>query len=111
MAAPGKQSRWGSFLSQAVAGVESRLDNMLAEPEDARPQDSSATASPAGPASPAPMTTKQQPASQQLAVPAKPSPGKLSYRRAVKSIASCQLAGLANLLARKLAILVNQPHQ
>lgn len=24
-------SRWGSFLQQAVAGVESRLDNMLAE--------------------------------------------------------------------------------
>ncbi|OAQ64188.1 TATA element modulatory factor 1 TATA binding domain-containing protein [Pochonia chlamydosporia 170] len=75
MAAPGKQSRWGSFLSQAVAGVESRLDNMLAEPEDARPQDSSAAASPADPASPAATTTKQQPASQQLAVPAKPSPG------------------------------------
>ena len=34
MAAPTKQassSRWGSFLQQAVAGVESRLDNILAE--------------------------------------------------------------------------------
>ncbi|KAJ6781042.1 hypothetical protein PWT90_04782 [Aphanocladium album] len=32
MAAPNKSSsRWGSFLSQAVAGVESRLDNILAE--------------------------------------------------------------------------------
>ncbi|KAL7794578.1 TATA element modulatory factor 1 TATA binding domain-containing protein [Trichoderma ceciliae] len=32
MAAPGKQqSRWGSFLQQAVAGVESRLDTILAE--------------------------------------------------------------------------------
>ncbi|PHH63702.1 hypothetical protein CDD81_5574 [Ophiocordyceps australis] len=31
MAAPGKSSRWGSLLSQAVAGVESRLDNMLTE--------------------------------------------------------------------------------
>ncbi|CZT04947.1 related to transcription factor TMF [Rhynchosporium agropyri] len=32
MAAPAKQtSRWGNFLSQAVAGVESRLDNILAE--------------------------------------------------------------------------------
>jgi len=32
MAAPSKQtSRWGSFLQQAVAGVESRLDNILAE--------------------------------------------------------------------------------
>jgi hypothetical protein len=32
MAAPPKQSsRWGAFLQQAVAGVESRLDNILAE--------------------------------------------------------------------------------
>ena len=32
MAAPNKSSsRWGSFLSQAVAGVESRLDNILTE--------------------------------------------------------------------------------
>lgn len=32
MAAPTKQSsRWGSFLQQAVAGVESRLDNILAD--------------------------------------------------------------------------------
>jgi len=32
MAAPGKQSsRWGAFLQQAVAGVESRLDTILAE--------------------------------------------------------------------------------
>jgi TATA element modulatory factor len=32
MAAPTKQSsRWGSFLQQAVAGVESRLDNILTE--------------------------------------------------------------------------------
>ncbi|CAI6100005.1 unnamed protein product [Clonostachys chloroleuca] len=42
MATPGKpapnagpSSRWGSFLSQAVAGVESRLDNMLSE-EDSK---------------------------------------------------------------------------
>lgn len=28
-------SRWGSFLQQAVAGVESRLDNILGEVEDA----------------------------------------------------------------------------
>ncbi|KAH6610936.1 hypothetical protein Trco_000956 [Trichoderma cornu-damae] len=36
MAAPGKQSRWGSFLQQAVAGVESRLDTILAESDDDR---------------------------------------------------------------------------
>ncbi|KAM3498909.1 hypothetical protein MY11210_009643 [Beauveria gryllotalpidicola] len=34
MAVPNKSSsRWGSFLSQAVAGVESRLDNILSEEE------------------------------------------------------------------------------
>jgi len=34
MANPVKQaSRWGSFLQQAVAGVESRLDNILAGDE------------------------------------------------------------------------------
>lgn len=31
MATPQKKSGWGSFLQQAVAGVESRLDNILAE--------------------------------------------------------------------------------
>lgn len=31
MTAPGKQLGWGSLLSQAVAGVESRLDTILAE--------------------------------------------------------------------------------
>lgn len=32
MSAPQKQgSKWGTFLSQAVAGVESRLDNLLAD--------------------------------------------------------------------------------
>ncbi|KAK3363024.1 TATA element modulatory factor 1 TATA binding-domain-containing protein [Lasiosphaeria hispida] len=36
MAAPARQasSRWGSFLSQAVAGVEARLDNILADAEN-----------------------------------------------------------------------------
>lgn len=35
MAAPSKQSsRWGAFLQQAVAGVESRLDTILAEGPD-----------------------------------------------------------------------------
>ncbi|KAK8028098.1 hypothetical protein PG991_005154 [Apiospora marii] len=33
MSAPAKSSKWGSFLSQAVANVESRLDNILAEEE------------------------------------------------------------------------------
>lgn len=50
MAAPSKQSsRWGSFLQQAVAGVESRLDNILAEGDEApaakKPTPSPATTS------------------------------------------------------------------
>lgn len=36
MSAPQKSSRWGSFLSQAVAGVEARLDNILAEEDSAK---------------------------------------------------------------------------
>ncbi|KAK4240715.1 TATA element modulatory factor 1 TATA binding-domain-containing protein [Achaetomium macrosporum] len=53
MAAP---SRWGSFLSQAVAGVEARLDKVLADNEDGAVQQKEAK--PAAPASPA----KQSPA-------------------------------------------------
>ena len=34
MTAPAKSSRWGSFLQQAVAGVESRLDDILADTDD-----------------------------------------------------------------------------
>jgi hypothetical protein len=48
MAAP---SRWGSLLSQAVAGVEARLDKVLAENEDGTVQKKEST--PATYASPA----------------------------------------------------------
>ena len=65
MAAPGKGSRWGSFLSQAVAGVESRLDTILAdEREEAQQQGAKSQA--AKPAQPGP---------QAAAAAAKPSPG------------------------------------
>ncbi|KAK7951909.1 M protein repeat protein [Apiospora aurea] len=38
MSAPAKSSKWGSFLSQAVANVESRLDNILNEEDgDGKP--------------------------------------------------------------------------
>lgn len=38
MTAPTKStSRWGSFLQQAVAGVESRLDDILAEDSKPKP--------------------------------------------------------------------------
>ena len=42
-AAPKSTSRWGSFLQQAVAGVESRLDTILADDDNtnARPKDTS----------------------------------------------------------------------
>ncbi|POR35406.1 Protein sgm1 [Tolypocladium paradoxum] len=68
MAAPAKSSRWGSFLSQAVAGVESRLDNILAEADGAaQPQPQSAP-----PAAAAAAANGAKPT--QLAPPAKPSP-------------------------------------
>ncbi|PHH91751.1 hypothetical protein CDD83_10455 [Cordyceps sp. RAO-2017] len=57
MAASGKPSKWGSFLSQAVAGVESRLDNILAEADDEAQAQQPQAARPA-----------------QVAAPAKPSP-------------------------------------
>ncbi|KAK0733606.1 TATA element modulatory factor 1 TATA binding-domain-containing protein [Lasiosphaeria miniovina] len=55
MAAPSKQSsRWGSFISQAVAGVEARLDNILADGEDGSGQPRDPKLAPAsGPAAPA----------------------------------------------------------
>lgn len=46
-------ARWGSFLQQAVAGVESRLDTILAESDDdrsaAQPAGTAATAATASP--------------------------------------------------------------
>jgi hypothetical protein len=47
MTAPTKQtSRWGSFLQQAVAGVESRLDNILTDAEDGGKPSKPATLTP-----------------------------------------------------------------
>ncbi|KAJ0164577.1 Protein sgm1 [Colletotrichum tanaceti] len=45
MAAPAKSTRWGSFLQQAVAGVEARLDTILAEGENGSNLPQSAPAS------------------------------------------------------------------
>lgn len=36
----GGKSRWGSLLSQAVAGVEARLDTILAEEDQPKPSPS-----------------------------------------------------------------------
>lgn len=65
MSAPGKQaSRWGSLLQQAVAGVESRLDNILAESDDDRSATPPAAAATA--ASPAATTTTTTTASPKV---------------------------------------------
>lgn len=45
-------ARWGSLLSQAVAGVEARLDTILADNDDDTPQQKE-TKPPAAPSSPA----------------------------------------------------------
>jgi hypothetical protein len=53
MAAPGKQSVWGSFLQSAVTGIETRLDTMLDEDEE-RQQNANKPAAGAKPTSPSP---------------------------------------------------------
>lgn len=40
-------ARWGTFLQQAVAGVESRLDNILGETEEIPKPDTSGASTPA----------------------------------------------------------------
>ncbi|KAM7184694.1 TATA element modulatory factor [Rhypophila sp. PSN 637] len=67
MAAPTKKSAWG-FLSQAVAGVEARLDTILADNDDA-PSQSKETKQPVSEAStPAPASpSKQTPAPSRTA--------------------------------------------
>ncbi|KYK55950.1 hypothetical protein DCS_07915 [Drechmeria coniospora] len=69
MAAPAKQSRWGSFLSQTVAGVESRLDNILADADDSQQQPAPvvATASSSNNAEPVPSSANSLPASSSRA--------------------------------------------
>jgi TATA element modulatory factor len=54
MSAPQKTSRWGSFLSQAVAGVEARLDNILAEEDSSSKKSSEQPVTTAAPAATAP---------------------------------------------------------
>lgn len=57
MSAPAKSSKWGSFLSQAVANVESRLDNILAEEEASGKSSSQPPSRPASAASTNKTTT------------------------------------------------------
>ncbi|GAP90332.1 putative M protein repeat protein [Rosellinia necatrix] len=62
MSASQKSSRWGSFLSQAVAGVEARLDNILAEEDASKGSTASTGASSASPAPPTPPARSTTPA-------------------------------------------------
>ncbi|KAK1827201.1 TATA element modulatory factor [Podospora conica] len=52
MAAPTKKTGWGSFLSQAVGGLEARLDNILAEDDGSATKDAKTTAGSAAPPNP-----------------------------------------------------------
>ncbi len=61
MSAPQKTSRWGSFLSQAVAGVEARLDNILAEDGGPKEPTTPAVVPSASPVPPAPPTRSATP--------------------------------------------------
>ncbi|KAK8126302.1 M protein repeat protein [Apiospora kogelbergensis] len=70
MSAPAKSSKWGSFLSQAVANVESRLDNILSEEETNGKPSSQSPSRPASAASAAstnkPTTTTAKSANDRL---------------------------------------------
>ncbi|KAI1765995.1 hypothetical protein GGR53DRAFT_235905 [Hypoxylon sp. FL1150] len=98
MSAPQKSSRWGSFLSQAVAGVEARLDTILAEedsgkqgalPQPTRTPSTSSTTAPT--AVPPRSTTPSRSANDRLqerlarAVAAKNAAQKGDSRHARKS--------------------------
>jgi len=67
MAAPGKgSSRWGSFLTQAVAGMEARLDNILADEAEAAKQPKPS------PAAPTPVSPNLSPGRPTLRSPVRP---------------------------------------
>lgn len=76
MAGQGKGSRWGSFLSQAVAGMEAHLDNMLAEgdgtPSGSRPPGSSGATTPSRQATPNNSNVQTQPGEQHATQPGRP---------------------------------------
>ncbi|KAG6022796.1 hypothetical protein E4U40_004381 [Claviceps sp. LM458 group G5] len=101
MAAPGKASRWGSLLSQAVAGVESRLDTMLAETDEDEPNSAAAGASAAAPSRTATAdTTAKQPV--QPSAPAAIKAGVTDSRSSSRNRANDRLqARLAQALAGK----------
>ncbi|RYP73763.1 hypothetical protein DL771_003476 [Monosporascus sp. 5C6A] len=82
MSAPQK-SRWGSFLSQAVAGVEARLDNILAEDDSTGNQSTTTglrSASSSSPAPPAAASVSNLPA--RSTTPSKSTNDRLQERLA-----------------------------
>ncbi|KAI1265264.1 hypothetical protein F5Y18DRAFT_65187 [Xylariaceae sp. FL1019] len=96
MSAPQKpsSSRWGSFLSQAVAGVEARLDNILAEDDPQRAtRDTRDTTTPA----PAAATTISAAATPppQSSAPSKSANDRLQERLA-RAVASRNNAAAAS---------------
>ena len=96
MAAPAKPSRWGSLLSQAVAGVESRLDTILADGGTVEAQQADDKTQ-AAPQQQQQQTTKNAPtpSSQpnlELARNGTPRPGRTLVNN--DSLASCVAAEL-----------------
>ncbi|KAI1094765.1 TATA element modulatory factor 1 TATA binding-domain-containing protein [Rostrohypoxylon terebratum] len=79
MSTPQKSSRWGSFLSQAVAGVEARLDNILAEEDSAK---QSASQKPTRPSSASSTTTSSANIPPRSATPSKSANDRLQERLA-----------------------------
>ncbi|KAI0196226.1 TATA element modulatory factor 1 TATA binding-domain-containing protein [Xylaria flabelliformis] len=61
MSASQKSSRWGSFLSQAVAGVEARLDTILAEDDGSKASSTPAVVPNTSQAPPTPPTRSATP--------------------------------------------------
>lgn len=90
MAAPTKGSRWGSFLSQAVAGVEARLDNILAEEDPASKQSTAPSASD----TPTPTSAIASPP-KPLSTPTKSANDRLQERLA-RAVAAKNAAGTAS---------------
>ncbi|KAI1459430.1 hypothetical protein F4805DRAFT_81131 [Annulohypoxylon moriforme] len=79
MATPQKSSRWGSFLSQAVAGVEARLDNILAEEDSAK---QSASQRPTRPSSASSSTASNAVITPRSATPSRSTNDRLQERLA-----------------------------
>ncbi|KAI1435039.1 hypothetical protein GGR50DRAFT_352261 [Xylaria sp. CBS 124048] len=82
-----KSSRWGSFLSQAVAGVEARLDTILAEDEASKSSTTTAAVS-----NSPPVTSTPPPRST---TPSKSTNDRLQERLA-RAVASRNAASSAN---------------